>query len=163
MDNVYAALSVRTGGVFTDKQLKNLFVDGLLPAVRRLMTELASSQMNLTALQGLAVNVGKTVRPSTQLSAKGTGGLSAGKAFPRAKPATRKTKTVSIVDEQADEHDDDDGGYYVSGEEHYPHPDGGDLLLAEDGSANIVSKKFSPCEVQKSPYAVSLEKFSICS
>ena len=143
--------AVRTGGVFTDKQLKNLFVDGLLPAVRPLMTELASPQMTLTALQGLAVNVGETVRPSTQSVAKGTGGLSAGKAFPRAKPATRKTKTVSIVDEQADEHDDDDGGYYVSGEDHYLHPDSGDLLLAEDGSANMVDDMMSQASSSIAP------------
>ncbi len=55
------------------------------------------------------------------------------------------------MDEQAEEHDDDDGGYYVSGEDHYLHPDSGDLLLAEDGSANMVDDMMSQASSSLAP------------
>ncbi len=103
------------------------------------MTELSTPQMTLTALQGFAVNVEETVRPALLQEAKKPQASSTPKAVVKGKAVPRKTKTVSVVDDQNDDEVEQEGGYYVD-DAGYEVPNSGALLYMEDGSVSMVER-----------------------
>ncbi len=115
------------------------------------MTELSTPQMTLTALQGLAVNVGETVRPALMQAEKKPQASSTPKAFVKGKTVPRKTKTVSVVDDQRDDEYDKEGGYYVDYVGYGVPEDSGALLYMEDGSVSMVEDSTSQASSSIAP------------
>ncbi len=61
------------------------------------MTELSTPQMTLTALQGLAVNVGETVRPALLQAAKKPQASSTPKAFVKGKTVPARLRPSALL------------------------------------------------------------------
>ena len=133
----------RTGNVFSDKALCNVFLDGLSPAVSAMVTELKDQQTNLTDLQALASNMGRALRASNPPSGSKKGQLerpsapaaraSTGRASPtRSAKVPEKAALVQGEEYSSDPQDDPEwSGASPPGSE---SGDYGVMALYSDGS-----------------------------
>ncbi len=98
--------ALRAGGVFTDKALANVFMDGLQPRVAAMVNSVRKPDMTISQLQNLATDMwGAVGTESTGARAPATSGPSACR-----KTADSKRREANFVGHGVDDDSEDDIG-----------------------------------------------------